>query len=86
MGTVGKRAVNVKRTERNVLRVAPDGSLTIPASMMILLCNRMNRGNKAGLVEDLRDFGPGRIVVLDHCQSETGTEITIRRDQRTEAK
>lgn len=76
----------VKRKEPDVIRISPDGSLTIPEALMVELCKRMNHGDEAGLRQDLEDFGPGRLVVLSYAGSESGTEITIQRDRRQEAK
>jgi hypothetical protein len=74
----------VRRVE-DVLRISADGSLTIPASQ-IRACCRLANGTKEGKAEDLEDFGPGRLVVIGYASSESGTEITIQRDRRQEAK
>lgn len=74
----------VRRVE-DVLRIRPNGDLLIPASLIQECCRRAN-GTREGKAEDLEDFGPGRLVVIGYASSESGTEITIERDQRKEAK
>lgn len=75
----------VARHERNVIRVSPSGDIVIPKDQVAKLLNR--RGTSGiGLAEDLKDFGPGRILVLGTVTTDSGTAIDIRRDLRQEAK
>lgn len=70
--------------EETVVRVRPNGDVVIPAKAVRALFKAANK-NEAGLKEDLADFGAGRVLVLGHCGSDSGTEITLARDRRQEA-
>lgn len=78
--------MTVRRVEWNVLRIGLDGSIKIPSVVLSWLFREANNGNASGIQEDLTDFGPGRLVVIGTCETDSGTEITLSRDRRREAR
>ncbi len=78
--------MTVRRVEWNVLRIGLDGSIKIPAVVLSWLFRKANNGDASGIQEDLTDFGPGRLVVIGTCETDGGTEITLSRDRRREAR
>jgi hypothetical protein len=75
----------VRRDEPNVLRVADNGDIILPGAFVTALLADGAVGDVKGIAEDLEDFGPGRLIVVRLALSDSGTEITIERDRRTEA-
>jgi hypothetical protein len=71
----------VTREEPRTLRIADDGSITLPATFVRESLAAHNRDDK-GLGEDLEDFGPKRLVVVELADSDSGTEFVIKRDLR----
>lgn len=68
-----------------MIRVQPNGDVLIPASVVIAVLESANR-SEADTDNDIADFGAGSLLFVSHCGSDSGTEITLARDRRKEAK
>ena len=79
--------MHVLRNEPSSVRVEANGDIRIPAALVMAILRRANsRGTADDLREDQADFGPGKIVVIDYTESDSGTELTITRDRRPEVR
>lgn len=76
----------VGRHETNVLRIQENGDVVIPAAFLRSLLTHGGTSDGTGIREDIEDFGPGRLVKVGLAEAESGTEITIERDRRKEAR
>jgi hypothetical protein len=70
----------------NQVRVEANGDIRIPKALLVRLLRVANNRDPAGLNEDMADFSPGRIVRIGLSSCDSGTEFTIERDRRKEAR